>query len=65
MTHQPDSIILACHGYWASLFGLGDATGSVTTAIHLAEHQELTVKAMGTMFDAARRMTNGAGLGLR
>ncbi|MFD0505166.1 DUF4365 domain-containing protein [Streptomyces chiangmaiensis] len=65
VTHQSDSIILACHGYWASLHGLGDATSSATTAIHLPEHQELTVKAMGTMFDAARRMTNSADLGLR
>ncbi|CAL9518366.1 DUF4365 domain-containing protein [Streptomyces sp. H-KF8] len=64
VTHQSDSIVLACHGYWASLHGMGHAAGSSTTAIHLPEHQELTVKAMGTMFDAARRMTNSAGLGL-
>ncbi|MEU7591787.1 DUF4365 domain-containing protein [Streptomyces sp. NPDC039022] len=64
VTHQSESIILACHGYWASLHGLGGASGSVTTAIHLPEHQQLTVKAMGTMFDAARRMTNPAGRGV-
>ncbi|MFC4606868.1 DUF4365 domain-containing protein [Streptomyces maoxianensis] len=64
VTHQPDSIVLACHGFWASLYGRGQAGGSSTTAIHLPEHQELTVKAMGTMFDAARRMTNSPGLGL-
>ncbi|MFJ9213503.1 DUF4365 domain-containing protein [Streptomyces sp. NPDC102264] len=56
VTHQPESIILACHGYWASLHGMGDANGSVSTAINLPEHQSLTVKAMGAMFDAARRL---------
>ncbi|MGK5629894.1 DUF4365 domain-containing protein [Streptomyces sp. URMC 123] len=60
VTYQPDSIILACHGYWASLQGLEAATSSVTTAVHLPEHQLLTVNAMSIMFDAARRMT-GAG----
>ncbi|MBC2873841.1 DUF4365 domain-containing protein [Streptomyces sp. TYQ1024] len=57
VTHQPDSIVLACHGYWASLQGQKAANSSVTTAIHLPEHQLLTVSAMSTMFDAARRMT--------
>ncbi|MGM9467118.1 DUF4365 domain-containing protein [Streptomyces murinus] len=56
VTHQPESIILACHGYWASLYGMGDANGSVSTAINLPEHQPLTVKAMGAMFDTARRL---------
>ncbi|MFE3626092.1 DUF4365 domain-containing protein [Streptomyces goshikiensis] len=59
--HQPDSIVLSCHGYWASLYGLGKATGTSSTAISLPEHQELTAKAMGSMFDAARRMTYGNG----
>ena len=61
VTHQSESIVLACHGYWASLQGAEDAKGSVTTAIHLPEHQPLTVKAMSTMFEAARRMTSGQG----
>jgi len=61
VTHQPESIVLACHGYWASLQGKGKANGSVTTAISLPEHQTLTVKAMSAMFDAARRLTNAIG----
>jgi uncharacterized protein DUF4365 len=61
VTHQPESIVLACHGYWASLQGLGKANGSVTTAISLPEHQPLTVKGMGTMFDTARRLISTVG----
>ncbi|MBL1102657.1 DUF4365 domain-containing protein [Streptomyces coffeae] len=63
VTHQPEAIVLTCHGYWASLQGMGEASGSVTTAIHLPEHQPLTVKAMSTMFDTARRMANATGWG--
>ncbi|WP_244190684.1 DUF4365 domain-containing protein [Streptomyces caeruleatus] len=37
--HQPDSIVLACHGYWSSLYGMGHAPGGSTTAIHLPEHR--------------------------
>lgn len=64
VTHQQESIVLSCHGYWASLQDLGTPRGSATTAIHLPDHQQLTVKAMGSMFDAARRMTIGVGRGL-
>ncbi|MFE4957093.1 DUF4365 domain-containing protein [Streptomyces sp. NPDC056653] len=64
ISHQPDSIVLSCHGYWTSLHGMGEASSNVTTAISLPEHQQLTVKAMGTMFDAARRMTSAGGVGV-
>jgi hypothetical protein len=63
VTHQEDSIVLACHGYWASLQGM-QAVGGKTTTIRLPRQQELTAKAMGTMFDAARRMALGGPRGL-
>ncbi|MFP8903949.1 DUF4365 domain-containing protein [Streptomyces atacamensis] len=61
VTHQSESIVLACHGYWASLHGLGKANGNATTAINLPEHQPLTVKSMGTMFDTARQLISTSG----
>ncbi|WP_419997796.1 DUF4365 domain-containing protein [Streptomyces boninensis] len=60
VTHQSESIVLACHGYWASLQGSGGARSSRTTAVHLPEDQPLTVKAMGIMFEAARRLAGVA-----
>ncbi|MET9221313.1 DUF4365 domain-containing protein [Streptomyces sp. NPDC003300] len=64
VTHQSESIVLSCHGYWASLQDLGTARGTVSTVVRLPDFQQLTVKAMGSMFDAARRMTTGAARGL-
>ncbi|MFG2694786.1 DUF4365 domain-containing protein [Kitasatospora sp. NPDC048407] len=63
VTHQPNSVVLACHGYWASFQGLETVRGN-TTAVRLPRQQELTAKAMGSMFDAARRMTLGGLRGL-
>jgi hypothetical protein len=63
ITHQQESIVLACHGYWAALQGMLSAGGKTTT-IKIPRQQELTVKAMGTMFDAARRITLGGSRGL-
>lgn len=63
VTHQQESIVLSCHGYWASLQGMQAATGQ-TTAIRIPRQQELTSKAMATMFDAARRMTLGSWQGV-
>lgn len=63
VTHQQESIVLSCHGYWASLHGMKAAAGKTTT-IRIPRQQELTSKAMATMFGAARRMTLGGWQGV-
>ncbi|MCX4646998.1 MULTISPECIES: DUF4365 domain-containing protein [unclassified Streptomyces] len=54
VTHHVDSLVLACHGYWACLHGREEADNRTTTAIKLPEEQQLTVKSMRSMFDTAR-----------
>ena len=61
VTHHAESIVLACHGYWASLHGAGTARSKGTTAISLPEHQPLTAKSMGAMFETARQLLNPFG----
>ncbi|WP_282791108.1 DUF4365 domain-containing protein [Streptomyces sp. CC224B] len=56
VTQHPDSVVLACHGYWACLHGREAAHSSVTTAINLPQDQRLTVKSMRSMFDMARSL---------
>ncbi|MGV9315536.1 DUF4365 domain-containing protein [Streptomyces sp. NPDC003691] len=54
VTQHPDSVVLACHGYWACLHGREPVNSRATTAIGLPEEQQLTVKSMQSMFDMAR-----------
>nr|WP_223183149.1 MULTISPECIES: DUF4365 domain-containing protein [unclassified Streptomyces] len=54
VTQHSDSVVLACHGYWACLHGRDSVTSKVTTAISLPEEQQLSVKSMRGMFDMAR-----------
>jgi hypothetical protein len=54
VTQHQDSVVLACHGYWACLHGREAANSSATTAISLPQEQQLTVKSMRSMFDMAR-----------
>ncbi|MGW5674096.1 DUF4365 domain-containing protein [Streptomyces sp. NPDC003860] len=56
VTQHPDSVVLACHGYWACLQGREAVDSRATTAISLPEEQLLTVKSMRSMFDTARSM---------
>ncbi|WP_258543885.1 DUF4365 domain-containing protein [Streptomyces ipomoeae] len=54
VTQHQDSVVLACHGYWACLHGREAANSSATTAISLPQEQQLTAKSMRSMFDMAR-----------
>lgn len=54
VTQHSDSLVLACHGYWACLHGRDSAVSRATTAISLPEDQQLSVKSMHGMFDMAR-----------
>ncbi|GHJ97476.1 hypothetical protein SNE510_69950 [Streptomyces sp. NE5-10] len=54
VTQHSDSIVLACHGYWACLHGRDSVASRATTAISLPEEQQLSVKSMRGMFEMAR-----------
>ncbi|MFG2899426.1 DUF4365 domain-containing protein [Streptomyces zaomyceticus] len=64
VTQHSDSVVLACHGYWACLHGRDSATSQATTAISLPEEQQLSVKSMRGMFDMARRMVLSGSAGV-
>ncbi|MGW1193953.1 DUF4365 domain-containing protein [Streptomyces sp. NPDC002559] len=54
VTQHSDSVVLACHGYWACLHGRDSVASRATTAISLPEEQQLSVKSMRGMFNMAR-----------
>nr|WP_202443419.1 DUF4365 domain-containing protein [Streptomyces sp. SID8375] len=54
VTQHSDSVVLACHGYWACLHGRDSVASRATTAISLPEEQQLSAKSMRSMFNMAR-----------
>ncbi|WP_411079525.1 DUF4365 domain-containing protein [Streptomyces sp. cmx-18-6] len=54
VTQNSDSVVLACHGYWACLHGRDSVASRATTAISLPEEQQLSVESMRGMFNMAR-----------
>lgn len=56
LVHEPESLGVACHAYWAKLQDEPAPRGNTRTAIHLPRNQVLDKFALDKMFEYSRNM---------
>lgn len=54
--HQPEAVLLRCHGYWARMTTSNAPTGTGTTAIRLPRANRLDSEALDHMFEESLKM---------
>jgi len=66
LCHEPEQLLVRCHGYWASMVNRPEPQGSATVADRLPRAQRLDSAALDMMFEESRRWSRqGPGAGGR
>jgi hypothetical protein len=64
LSHEPERLLILCHGYWAKIQDMPAASGGTKTAIRIPKTQRLDGAALEVMFKKSlERLIAGIGAG--
>jgi Domain of unknown function (DUF4365) len=61
LQHQPEDLLMRCHGYWVGMPVGTKVTAGTKTALHLPRHNRLDATALEHMFEESRRFVPAIG----